>query len=137
MVSWIGSSALGFVGTASRLALNIAISSAGLFYLLLRPEEAWDAVQPHIGTGLSAAIQGVDGLAEKAEATARAPWPSKLPCPRCGASADRLTVDYRPDQGHTLIHTHADGTKCEDKPRPDNPAGPTPTLERQGRRERQ
>jgi hypothetical protein len=83
------------------------------------------------------AARYLDGLAEKAEATARAPWPSKLPCPRCGASADRLAVDYRPDQGHTLIHTHADGTKCEDKPRPDNPAGPTPTLERQGRQERQ
>jgi predicted PurR-regulated permease PerM len=82
IVSWIGSSALGFVGTASRLALNIAISLVGLFYLLLRPEETWDAVQPYIpfsarnaeelaqrfrdvtkstviGTGLSAAIQGV------------------------------------------------------------------------------
>jgi len=82
VVSWIGSSAFGFLGSASRFALNLTISLFGVFYLLLRPRETWDAVRPFIpfsarnteklrqdfrdvttstllGTGLSAAIHGV------------------------------------------------------------------------------
>jgi len=82
VVGWIGSSAFGLIGTATRLALNLTISLFGLFYLLLRPHETWQAVQPYIpfsaknteklrqrfrdvtsstiiGTGLTAAIQGV------------------------------------------------------------------------------
>src|SRR6266849_11088381 len=81
VVSWIGSSAFGLIGTATRLALNLTIALFGLFYLLLRPHETWSAVQPYIpfsarnteklrarfrdvtastviGTGLTAAIQG-------------------------------------------------------------------------------
>src|SRR5213594_4862241 len=81
VVSWIGSSAFGLIGTATRLALNLTISLFGLFYLLLRPHETWQAVQPYIpfspknteklrqrfrdvtsstiiGTGATAAIQG-------------------------------------------------------------------------------
>src|SRR5436189_2258006 len=81
VVGWIGSSAFGLIGTATRLALNLTISLFGLFYLLLRPHETWQAVQPYIpfsaknteklrqrfrdvtsstiiGTGLTAAIQG-------------------------------------------------------------------------------
>lgn len=82
IVAWIGSSAFGFIGTASRVALNLTISCFGLYYLLLRPRETWDAVRPHIpfsasnteklrqrfrditastliGTGLSAVLHGV------------------------------------------------------------------------------
>jgi predicted PurR-regulated permease PerM len=82
LVSWIGSSAFGFLGSASRLALNLTIALFGLFYLLLRPRETWDAIRPYIpfsgrnterlrqdfldvttstllGTGLSAAVHGV------------------------------------------------------------------------------
>ena len=81
IVTWIGSSAFGLIGTATRLALNLTISLFGLFYLLLRPGETWAAVQPYIpfspqntetlrarfrdvttstiiGTGLTAVIQG-------------------------------------------------------------------------------
>src|SRR6185312_1782551 len=81
VVGWIGSSAFGLVGTATRLALNLTISLFGLFYLLLRPGETWEAVRPYIpfsaknteklrqgfrdvttstiiGTGATAAIQG-------------------------------------------------------------------------------
>ena len=81
VVAWIGSSAFGFIGTASRVALNLTISCFGLYYLLLRPGETWDAVRPYIpfsasnteklrqrfrdvttstliGTGLSAALHG-------------------------------------------------------------------------------
>src|SRR5437867_6842265 len=87
VVAWIGSSAFGLVGTATRLALNLTIALFGLFYLLLRPQETWDAVRPYIpfsaknteklrqrfrdvttstiiGTGLTAAAQGaILGLA--------------------------------------------------------------------------
>ena len=82
VVSWVGSSAFGFVGSASRFALNLTVAFFGVFYLLLRPHETWDAVRPFIpfsarnteklrqefrdattstlvGTGLSAAIHGV------------------------------------------------------------------------------
>ena len=81
VVAWIGSSAFGLVGTATRLALNLTISLFGLFYLLLQPHETWEAVSPYIpfsaknteklrqrfrdvttativGTGLTAAVQG-------------------------------------------------------------------------------
>src|SRR5436189_4240486 len=81
VVAWIGSSAFGLVGTATRVALNLTISLFGLFYLLLRPGETWEAVSPYIpfsaknteklrqrfrdvttstiiGTGLTAAAQG-------------------------------------------------------------------------------
>src|SRR6059036_3346269 len=81
IVGWLGSSAFGLVGTATRVVLNLTISLFGLFYLLLRPQETWDAVRPYIpfsaknaeklrqrfrdvttatiiGTGLTAAIQG-------------------------------------------------------------------------------
>jgi predicted PurR-regulated permease PerM len=81
VVSFIGSSAFGLIGTATRLALNLVISLFGLYYLLLRPSETWTAVGPYIpfspqnteilrqrfrnvtvstviGTGLVAAIQG-------------------------------------------------------------------------------
>jgi predicted PurR-regulated permease PerM len=82
VVGWIGSSAFGLVGTATRLALNLTISLFGLYYLLLQPQETWEAVSPYIpfsaknteklrqrfrdvttatiiGTGFTAAIQGV------------------------------------------------------------------------------
>jgi predicted PurR-regulated permease PerM len=81
VVSWIGSSAFGLIGTATRLVLNLTIALFGLYYLLLRPGETWTAVRPHIpfsaanteilrlrfrnvtvstiiGTGLVAGIQG-------------------------------------------------------------------------------
>jgi predicted PurR-regulated permease PerM len=81
VVAWIGSSAFGLVGTATRLALNLTISLFGLFYLLLQPQATWEAVSPYIpfsaknteklrqrfrdvttativGTGLTAAVQG-------------------------------------------------------------------------------
>jgi predicted PurR-regulated permease PerM len=82
LVSWIGSSAFGLIGTATRLTLNLVIALFGLYYLLLRPSETWTAVSPYIpfspqnteilrqrfrnvtvstivGTGMVAAIQGL------------------------------------------------------------------------------
>lgn len=48
IVSWIGSSAFGLLGTATRLALNLLISLFGLYYVMLRPAETWDAIRPYI-----------------------------------------------------------------------------------------
>ena len=81
LVTWIGSSAFGLIGTATRLALNLTISMFGLYFLMLTPGDTWKSVRPYIpfsvqntevlrdrfrnvtistvvGTGLVAAIQG-------------------------------------------------------------------------------
>jgi len=82
LVSFIGTSALSLLGTATRLGIQLTITFFGLFYLLLSPETAWKQVQPFIpfsrrnteilrdrfrdvtistliGTGLTAAVQGL------------------------------------------------------------------------------
>lgn len=48
LVAWLGSSAFGLIGTATRLALNLTISFFGLFYLLIRPAETWESTRPYI-----------------------------------------------------------------------------------------
>lgn len=81
VVNWLGASAFGLLGTATRVGLNLTISLFILYYLLLRPEEIWAAVKPYIpfsaasadllrdrfrdvtistvvGTGLIACVQG-------------------------------------------------------------------------------
>jgi predicted PurR-regulated permease PerM len=80
-IAWLGASAFGLLGHATRLGLNLTIALFILFYLLLRPIEIWAAVKPYIpfspnsadllrnrfrdvtistviGTGLVAVIQG-------------------------------------------------------------------------------
>jgi len=82
IITWMGGSALGFIGTATRFTLNLLFSFFGLYYLLLDPQGAWRAVQPYIpfsqhnieilqerfrsvtaatvvGSGLTAAILGI------------------------------------------------------------------------------
>jgi predicted PurR-regulated permease PerM len=82
VVSFIGASALGLIGTATRLGIQLTITFFGLYYLLLAPEHAWRMVQPFIpfsrhnaeilrdrfrdvtistliGTGLTATVQGL------------------------------------------------------------------------------
>lgn len=82
IVSWLGTSAFNLVGTATRFALNLTIAFFGLYYLLLRPGQIWDAVRPYIpfsalnadklqqrfqdvtistliGTGVTATVQGI------------------------------------------------------------------------------
>jgi predicted PurR-regulated permease PerM len=82
LVAWIGSSALGLIGTATRLGIQLTIAFFGLYYLLLAPRTAWKGLQPFIpfsaknaqrlrdrfrdvtistliGTGLTAAVQGL------------------------------------------------------------------------------
>lgn len=82
LVTWLGSSAFGLLGTATRIGLNLTIALFILYYLLLRSYDTWVAVKPYIpfspgnadllrdrfrdvtistviGTGLVAVIQGV------------------------------------------------------------------------------
>jgi predicted PurR-regulated permease PerM len=82
LVSWIGSSALGLIGTATRLGIQLTITFFGLYYLLLAPRTVWRGVLPFIpfstrnaerllerfrdvtistliGTGMTAAMQGL------------------------------------------------------------------------------
>jgi predicted PurR-regulated permease PerM len=81
IVSWMGSGAIGLIGTATRLTLNVLISLFGLYYLLVSAGKTWSVVMPYIpfsaenseqlktrvklvtistliGTGLTALIQG-------------------------------------------------------------------------------
>ena len=82
LVSWIASNALGLLGTATRLGIQLTITFFGLFYLLVAPSEVWHGLRPFIpfstasaeilrqrfkdvtistlvGTGLTAVVQGV------------------------------------------------------------------------------
>ena len=81
-LAWLGGSALGLIGSATRQALNMVVALFGLYHLLLRPAEIWarfSAWLPYseataedlrtrfrdvttstvIGTGLVAAAQGL------------------------------------------------------------------------------
>jgi predicted PurR-regulated permease PerM len=82
IVGWLGTGAFSLVGTATRFALNLTVAFFGLYYLLLRPAETWEAVRPYIpfsaknadklqqrfhdvtistliGTGVTAIVQGI------------------------------------------------------------------------------
>jgi predicted PurR-regulated permease PerM len=82
IVSFVGTSALGLIGTATRTGIQLTIAFFGLYYLLVQPEGAWRSVRPFIpfsaasaeilrrrfgdvtistlvGTGVTASIQGL------------------------------------------------------------------------------
>jgi predicted PurR-regulated permease PerM len=82
LATWFGGNAVAFLGTATRLALNVLFALFGLYYLLLNPDGIWNAVRPYIpfspentsvlidrfravatstviGTGLTALAQGI------------------------------------------------------------------------------
>ena len=48
LVSWIGASAVGLIGTATRLGIQLTIAFFGLYYLLQEPAAAWKQVRPFI-----------------------------------------------------------------------------------------
>ena len=48
LVAWIGSSAVGLIGTATRLGIQLTIAFFGLYYLLLAPDVAWREIRPFI-----------------------------------------------------------------------------------------
>lgn len=98
IVTWMGNSAIGLIGTATRLTLNLIVSLFGLYFLLLSAGRVWRVVEPYIpfstenseqlkgrfklvtistliGTGLTALIQGVlVGLAFLAVGLPNAPF---------------------------------------------------------------
>jgi len=80
-LAWIGGNALSILGSATRRVLSLLFAFVGLYYLLVRPGDAWHAVAPLIpfspertqmlrdrfeavtwstvvGTGLNAVVQG-------------------------------------------------------------------------------
>ena len=82
LISTIGATAFGLVGTATRLTLNLTIAFFGLYYVLKHPGDVWLDARPYIpfspanteklgkrfkdvtvstvvGTGVTAATQGV------------------------------------------------------------------------------
>jgi predicted PurR-regulated permease PerM len=82
IVSFIGTSALGLIGTATRAGIQLTIAFFGLYYLLVAPQATWRAVRPFfpfsaasaeilrrrfgdvtvstlVGTGVTAGVQGV------------------------------------------------------------------------------
>lgn len=48
VITWLGGSALGFIGTATRFTLNLLFTFFGLYYLLMNPDGAWRSVEPYI-----------------------------------------------------------------------------------------
>jgi predicted PurR-regulated permease PerM len=48
LVNWIGASAVGLIGTATRLGIQLTIAFFGLYYLLQAPEVVWKQVRPFI-----------------------------------------------------------------------------------------
>ena len=81
-LAWIGGNALNIIGTATRVVLSLLFAFVGLYYLLVRPGNAWRAIAPLIpfsperteqlrqrfeavtwstvvGTGLNAVVQGI------------------------------------------------------------------------------
>jgi predicted PurR-regulated permease PerM len=48
VVSFIGASALGLIGTATRAGIQLTIAFFGLFYLLIAPHQIWRTVRPFI-----------------------------------------------------------------------------------------
>ncbi|HET8649743.1 MAG TPA: AI-2E family transporter [Gemmatimonadales bacterium] len=48
LAAWIGTSAFGLIGTATRLAIQLTIAFFGLYYLLCEPERVWHGIRPFI-----------------------------------------------------------------------------------------
>lgn len=48
LITWLGGSALGFIGTATRFTLNLLLAFFGLFYILLNPDGLWRGLRPFI-----------------------------------------------------------------------------------------
>ena len=108
LVNWIGTSAVGLIGTATRLGIQLTIAFFGLYYLLQSPDTAWRQVRPFIpfsvrnaeilrerfrdvtistliGTGLTASIQGLlVGVAF---------WITGIPT-HCSGASSRLSSQF-------------------------------------------
>ncbi len=66
----------------------------------------------HLRQRLKQAADYLDGLALKAQHEVEVPWPGKLLGPHCGAPTSLVRAELR-QQGHAVVHDHADGKTCE------------------------
>lgn len=48
MLTWLSRNALGLMGTAARILLNLVFALFGLYFILVDPAKAWRAVSPYI-----------------------------------------------------------------------------------------
>lgn len=48
LIRWLGANAFGLIGTATRAVLNLTIALFGLYFLLIRPEQNWEAFRPYV-----------------------------------------------------------------------------------------
>jgi predicted PurR-regulated permease PerM len=48
LISTLGSTAFGIIGTATRLILNLTIAFFGFYYLMLHPAKTWEYFRPYI-----------------------------------------------------------------------------------------
>jgi len=66
----------------------------------------------HARERLRQATEYLDALLLKAQNEAQALWPDKLPCPHCGAPTSLVRAEQRAE-GHTIVHDHPNGSRCE------------------------
>jgi predicted PurR-regulated permease PerM len=48
LISWFGTNALGFIGTATHFTLNLLLSFFGLYYLLVSSGKGWDSFRVYV-----------------------------------------------------------------------------------------
>jgi len=48
LINWLGTNALGFLGSATHFTLNLLLSFFGLYYLLLSSGKGWDSFRPYV-----------------------------------------------------------------------------------------
>jgi predicted PurR-regulated permease PerM len=48
LVTWLGTNALGFIGTATHFTLNLLLSFFGLYYLLISDGKGWGSLRPYV-----------------------------------------------------------------------------------------
>lgn len=48
LLNWLGGNALSLLGAATRMVLNLVFAMFGLYFLLIHPGKAWNAVEPYI-----------------------------------------------------------------------------------------
>lgn len=48
LITWLGTSALGFIGTATNFTLNLLLSFFGLFYMLVGTGKGWESLRHYV-----------------------------------------------------------------------------------------
>jgi hypothetical protein len=68
----------------------------------------------HARQRVAQAAHYLEGLMAEMKRTAAEPWPGQLACPVCGAAAERVRAEARPNgpTSHVVVHD-PNGTSCE------------------------